>query len=88
MRATITQILPRKWGNGTDYYRVKFKGEDGEFYITDLCPAFRNWSRWKNLMETGNEIGNLSIMHPGKINADSAPVLVSKPGPNPQMELF
>lgn len=55
MKAEIRKIdKPKKSFNGSYIYqRVRFKLEDGKFAKTDLCPSFRNYKRWKPLLEMG-----------------------------------
>jgi hypothetical protein len=84
MKATITKIDTLKRGNGEIFQRVYFKTERGEFAVTDLCPNFRNFARWRPLLEIGNELDNLestrfdskNLLH---IDADSRVVAIPKP---------
>jgi hypothetical protein len=85
MKATITKIDTLKRGNGAIFQRVYFKTDSGQFAVTDLCPSFRNFARWRPLLEIGNELDNLestrfeSISGPLHIDADSRVVGIPKP---------
>jgi hypothetical protein len=62
MRATITKIDTLKRGNGAIFQRVYFKTESGQFAVTDLCPTFRNFTRWRPLLQIGTEVDNLLVV--------------------------
>lgn len=78
IEATITSMSPLEMGRNypVPYRRVKLKGTDGRFYMTDLSPQWRNWKRWERLLEVGNKLGNLETMGLKKINGDSFPILL------------
>lgn len=52
--------------------------EDGSHAMTDLVPAFRNWKNWKDLLEVGNVLGDLQMILPSSVDADSVPVKLAK----------
>ena len=77
MKGTIRKIHPLKNSrNGNAFLRVEFKLENGTWAKTDLCPNFRNYSRWENLLKVGNILSNLTQRSNKEINADSYPKLV------------
>lgn len=72
MKATITKIHPiKKSRNGNSFVRVEFKCEDGSWAKTDLCPTYRNFNRWRPLLQVGSAIKNLVLKADGEIDADS-----------------
>ena len=74
MRGTISRILLLKRSrNGNSYIRVSFKMEDGSFAETNICPDFRNYGRWKNLLIVGKDLEGLIIKGKGAVDADSFP---------------
>lgn len=74
----IIKILQTKQSrNGNAYLRVEFLDEAGKFWKTDLCPDYRNWRQWKNLLKVGNHLGNLRKKDENTIDADSMPILIS-----------
>lgn len=76
MRGTISKIHDKKVGrNGNTFIRVEFQMEDGSWAATDLCPAFRNWQRWEDLLITGNTLDGLELKFPNKVNADCFPMI-------------
>lgn len=85
VKATIRKIHPLKLSrNGNSFMRIDFELEDGRFAKTDLCPNYRNFSRWKQARDlgVGTAIANLQIRRDGKpveINADSYPEILRKP---------
>lgn len=102
MKGTITSIHPRKYGNGTDYYRVTFamdseKNDGSTFWAkTDLCPAYRNFAHWRDYMKVGARFCNLVLRAKDTVEADVKPRFLGiaplpprneKP-PDPQMNLF
>jgi hypothetical protein len=92
MKGVITRIDKRKWGNGADFIRVSFELEGGIFSMTDLCPTYRNFSRWEKLLKVGNVLDGLDTIKLSKrtgVDADSRPRLVGTRQPEPkQAELF
>lgn len=79
MNGTITRIDARKKGNGAEFKRVYFEMADGGWAKTDLCPSYRNWNRWKELLDVGNELTNLKLKTNSTVDADSYPKKVWKP---------
>jgi hypothetical protein len=62
--------------NDCQYHRIHLKGNDGQHYMTDIVPGFRNYKQWKPLLKVGNVLAGLEILSPGKIDADSKVKLV------------
>ena len=74
MRGTISRILPLKRSrNGNSYIRVSFKMEDGSFAETNLCPDFRNFGRWRDLLVVGKDLSGLVLKKFHEVDADSYP---------------
>jgi len=77
-KGTITKIhLPKYSRNGGNFIRLEFKLEGGEWAKTDLVMAYRNFSRWKNLLEVGADLDGLELKSKGEVNADSYPRLIT-----------
>lgn len=75
MRGTISKIHPIKRSrNGNSFVRVEFKLEDGRWAKTDLCPDFRNYNRWKDLLRIGQSLIGLNLKQAGEVDADSFPL--------------
>lgn len=60
-------------------YNVGLKRQDGQIFKVYLDPENRNYSRWADITNKGYVIDNLTPLKRDLINADSYPVLVSKP---------
>lgn len=89
--------LKQSRNKGEVFYRVYFnmKGAMDDHYFwakTDIVPNFRNYSRWKGLLEVGNVITGLKMRRPEEVDADSSPKLlgnkpvVKKPDEKDQQE--
>lgn len=85
-KATVTKVHPLKMSrNGNGFIRIEFELEDGRFAKTDVCPDYRNYPRWKRIIElgVGTSLGLLQIKKDGvkviEINADSFPEVLAKP---------
>jgi len=83
MKATITKIDPLKESKNKNsvFMRVYFELENKEFAYTDLVPTFRNYPRWKPFLKVNTVLSGIERMADGRVNADSQPVLVSRPEP-------
>ena len=80
MNLEIIRILKPKasLSGGNVYYRVDFKEEKtGKWYKTDLCPNYRNYTRWARLLRVGNVICNVRLKDETTIDADSRPILLT-----------
>ncbi len=70
----IIKIHPKQKSiNGNAFIRVEFKDGDGVWRKTDLCPDYRNYNRWKDLLVVGNKLTGLELKDDLTINADSMP---------------
>jgi len=51
---------------------------DGHYFWakTDIVPNFRNYHRWKDIMQVGNVITGLKMRKPDEVDADSRPKLL------------
>ena len=84
MRATVKKIHPLKTSrNHNSFIRVEFQLENGDWAKTDLCPDYRNFVRWKEMLRLGEGtvVSNVQ-MHPkrkNEINADSFPSISHEP---------
>lgn len=98
MVGEITKIHQTKESRnrGTVYLRLTFNmfKNDGTTYWakTDLVSSFRNYARWKALLQVGNVLGNLDMKDDNTVDADSFPRLVRtnqpKEKPAEQGKLF
>jgi hypothetical protein len=75
MKATLTKIDPLKASisnNGT-FRRIYFELEDGSWAHTDVVPEFRNYKRWKPIIEkgVGTELTGIRVKFGSKVDADS-----------------
>lgn len=73
MNGTISKIHPKKRSIGHhrfDFIRVEFKMEDGSWAKTDLCPDFRNFRRWKPILDAGVGVEGM-ILRGQTVDADS-----------------
>ncbi len=73
MTATILKIKKTKSRYGGDLYLVCFKSLSGGSYISYLSPKFRNFSRWKKVLDVGVNLTGLKLSNKGKnlLDADS-----------------
>lgn len=84
MRGKITKIdtLKSSRNAGQAFLRVYFKVKRGVgdfiWAKTDIVPSFRNYARWKPLLEVGNILDGLILKADNTVDADSRPELVSK----------
>ena len=81
MTGEILEIHPPKLSrNGNTYIRITFTLNNGKWAKTDVCPNFRNYKRWKPIIEAGKGtfIRGLIVRNDGEINADSFPEITSK----------
>lgn len=78
MNYEIIRILPEKKARmgGNSYIRVEFMNEAKEWYKTDLCRNYRNFSRWAGLLKVGVVITGLQLLNKDSIDADSYPRFV------------
>lgn len=79
---------------GEVFYRVYFnmKGAmDGHYFWakTDIVPHFRNYSRWKDILQIGNIITGLKMRRTDEVDADSTPKLLGNKAvvKNPENEV-
>lgn len=76
MRATISKIHPiKKSKNGNAFIRIEFKLENGRWAKTDICPDFRNYQRWDNVLRVGNDLTGIKLKRDNEVDADSFPEL-------------
>lgn len=81
MTGEILEIHPPKLSrNGNTYIRITFNLSNGKWAKTDVCPNFRNYKRWKPIIEAGKGtfIRGLIVRNDGEINADSFPEITTK----------
>ena len=77
MRGEIVKIdkIQKSRNSGDEFIRVFFKLGGQEWIKMDLVPTFRNFKRWKQLLQIGNFIDNLKLKDKKTIDADSFPIL-------------
>ena len=67
---------------GQRFKRVFFKVADPSNFAnfqwakTDLVSSYRNYARWKDLLEVGNIINGISLKDPRTVDADCFPVFI------------
>lgn len=75
MTGKIVKIDPIKMSRNNDvaFRRVYFELQDGSWAATDLVSTFRNYARWKPIVEAGvgTIIDGLRLKGKDKIDADS-----------------
>lgn len=77
LKGTISKIHSMRTSrNGNSFKRVEFRLEDGSWAKTDLCPNYRNFDRWKRLLEVGTALKGLKLKSKSEIDADSFPELI------------
>lgn len=82
---TITKIHTLKKGkqHNTGFYRVEFDIA-GKWAKTDLCPAYKNFERWKPFLKVGTILAGLRMGDATEVDGDSVPV----PATSAEMALF
>jgi len=80
MTAEIIKITKQRSRYGGELYLVCFKSLTGKSYISYLSPKFRNFSRWKKILDVGVVLSGLKLSSKGKslIDADSRFSVVGK----------
>lgn len=83
MEAIIRKIGNLKSSrNGNVYFRrISFILEDGSWAMTDLISSYRNYARWKPIIEAGigTKIRGVFEKSKGKIDADSLVEIIQEP---------
>ena len=75
MYGTVLKVHAPKVGrNGIVFITVEFSMEDGSWAKTSICPTFRNFDKWKDIMIVGMKLKNLRIRKPKEVDADSMPI--------------
>ena len=81
MKGEVLKIIPLKLSRTEgSYYRITFTMEDGEWAKTDIVTKYRNYSRWKKIIEAGpgTIVGNLKMRSDGEVDGDSYPEILEK----------
>jgi hypothetical protein len=82
MRGTIIDIHPLKMSRTEHaFIRIEFMMEDGKWAKTDVVTRYRNYNRWKPIIQKGRTtaLGNLKFRREGEVDADSYPVILTEP---------
>lgn len=82
MIATVRKVHPNRYSrNGNIYTRIEFMTDDGSWYKTDVCPIYRNYSRWVPVIElgVGTVLEGLTIRKGSEVNGDSIIHIIGKP---------
>lgn len=90
MTATVTKIDPPKISRYQDtFIRIYFKTEDYRWCQTDVVPTYRNFARWKLIIDSGvgTVVEGLVFKSKYKVDADSNVKIVKKQE-DPQVKLF
>ena len=83
MKGEITKISENKssYNNDVMFKRVQFRLEDGSWAKTDLVTTFRNFERWRGILErgVGAQLDGLEFKNGNAktINADCSPILLN-----------
>ena len=91
MNYKIHKIHPAKLSrNNNIFIRVEFISEEGKWFKTDICPDYRNYRRWKPILDMGEGVVLMGLQ-PRKgatqeLNADSYFEVVKKPNPFPEVK--
>lgn len=82
MKAELIKIYaPKHSRDGVyTYQRLGIKLEDGKFAMTDLVKEYRNYARWRPVIESGvgTMIDGVMLLADKKINADSVIYIIQK----------
>jgi len=80
MTCEIIKITKQRSRYGGEVYLVCFKSLTGKSYISYIAPKFRNFSRWKKVLDVGVTLTGLKLSNKGKnlIDADSRFKIVGK----------
>jgi hypothetical protein len=72
MKAQILKWNKKPSAQGSHFYYVFLKGEDGKSYRTCVYPHYNNFSRWQPYIDkTGIWLDNLRLKSEKLIDADS-----------------
>ena len=78
MRAQLINISKQPSKYGGDFYYLFFKA-DGKSYRSCVSPSYRNWSKWREVVDSfdGSPILLDGLKLKGNlVDADSSPVVV------------
>jgi len=81
MDGKIIKIYPpRNYSNGLIYQRIEFELEDGNYGFTNIVEGFKNYNKWKKILELGKGtfISKLRVIN-FMIDADSDIEIIQKP---------
>ena len=80
MTAQIIKISKQRSKYGGDVYLICFKSLTGKSYISYVSPKFRNFARWKKVLDVGVTLTGLKLSSkkPNLIDADSRFQIVGK----------
>ncbi len=85
MRLKIIKIIDyKKSATEGVYLTVEMKDlETGKFYMTYLCPDYRNFKKWRKVAKVGKHIylDNPLIKNENIIDADNIPILINNNPP-------
>lgn len=81
MKAELIKIYPLKTSRDGQhaYQRIGLKLDNGDYAMTDLVSGFRNYARWKLIIEKGigTMIDGVMLKSEGKVNADSVVSIIN-----------
>lgn len=81
MTGEVLEIhAPKLSRNGNTFIRITFNLSNGKWAKTDVCPNYRNYKRWKPVIEAGKGtfIRGLIVRGDSEVNADSFPEITTK----------
>ena len=78
MIGKIIKIHPLKVSrNNNIFRRIEFELENGDWAKTDICPDFRNYKNWTQILTSkepiGEEYAGLKLRKSGEVDGDSKP---------------
>ena len=82
MRATLIKTHPINASRAEGaFIRIEFQLEDGSWAKTDVVTRYRNYARWKPIIEKGKgtTLGGLTLRRNGEVDADSFPIVLNEP---------
>jgi hypothetical protein len=81
MKGTVLKILPMKMSRTESVYsRITFTMDNGDWAKTDIVHTYRNYARWKPVIDAGpgTVVDNLKMRSKSEVDGDSFPKITAK----------